>query len=112
FLRINFFKNKLKNQQEYSAADMIDASKRLTDISGEKEIQKLHINGLMTVSEIEKQGREKLGLHLEIFRKSGKVWLKTSSSDHWTLDEQNKEARESEHAPIEKPEENDYHEQE
>lgn len=112
FLKLNFFKSKPKADKEYSAKDLLDSSKRLMDVSEQKSNSVLLINGLMTVSELEKQGQEKLGLHIDVFRKSGKVWLKTSASDQWTLDEQNKEARESEPSEIEKPEESDYHEQE
>ncbi len=112
FLKLNFFKSKPKDDKSYSAKDLLNPSQRLVDVSDMKSNSVLLIDGLMTVTELEKQGQEKLGLHIDVFRKSGKVWLKTSASDQWTLDEQNKEARESEPSVIEKSEENDYHEQE
>ncbi|MBK7851947.1 MAG: hypothetical protein IPJ66_12695 [Bacteroidetes bacterium] len=112
FLKLNFFKSKPKEEKGYTAKDLLDSSKRLMDVAEQKSNSVLLINGLMTVFELEKQGQEKLGLHIDVFRKSGKVWLRTSASDQWTLDEQNKEAKESEPAAIEKSEENDYHEQE
>ena len=112
YLKINFFTIKPKDSKGYSKPDIIDSSKRIMDVTDIQNSTPLHLNGLMSVAEVEKNAREQIGLHIEIFRKSGKVWLKTSSSDHWTLDEQNKEALESEMKITEKPEETDYHEQE
>ena len=43
----------------------------------------------MTVTELERQFRELYGLHVLVFRKSGKVWLETTVTDGWTLAEQN-----------------------
>lgn len=47
----------------------------------------------MTVSELEKQFRDFYGLGAQVFRKSGKVWLETSLTDHWTLQEQNDQGK-------------------
>ncbi len=42
-----------------------------------------------TVSEVE-QGFETLfGIHTQVFRKSGRLWLETTSTDSWSLKEQN-----------------------
>jgi hypothetical protein len=42
---------------------------------------------------------------------SGKVWLRTTTTDTWTLDEQNAEARESGANEQDQGERPDYHEQ-
>jgi hypothetical protein len=31
------------------------------------------------------------GIHVQLFRKSGKVWINTSVTSSWTLEEQNKQ---------------------
>ncbi|WP_288072941.1 hypothetical protein [Hydrotalea sp.] len=43
----------------------------------------------MTVSELEHQFVQQYGLEPIILRKSGKVWIETSITDDWTLEEQN-----------------------
>ena len=35
---------------------------------------------------------EKLGINIQLFRKSGNVWLQTTTTDHWSIAQQNKEA--------------------
>jgi hypothetical protein len=48
----------------------------------------------MTVSDLEKEFRKVYGLSVQVFRKSGKVWLESTITDVWTLEEQNKEGEE------------------
>jgi hypothetical protein len=61
------------------------------------ECRKIHNNGkivvmpTMTVSDLEQCFNAIYGLGVQVFRKSGKVWLETTVTDGWTLDEQNKQ---------------------
>lgn len=112
FLKIEFFRIKSANTGGYTASDILASTNRIGEVAKHQTDFSIRINGLMKVSEIENLVEKDTGLHFEIFRKSGKVWLKTSATDNWTLDEQNKEARESQGFTVEKPEESDYHEQE
>jgi hypothetical protein len=66
-----------------------------------KEVQKKHefsdtiiINELMKVVELEHAFANKLGLSVQVFRKSGKLWLQTTATDNWTLAKQNEVAME------------------
>ena len=43
----------------------------------------------MTVWDLEQSFSDIYGLGVQIFRKSGKVWLETTVTDRWTLEEQN-----------------------
>lgn len=43
----------------------------------------------MTVAELEQQFTKHYGLEPVILRKSGNVWIETSITDDWTLEEQN-----------------------
>ena len=45
----------------------------------------------MTVVDLEQSFSDVFGLGVQIFRKSGKVWLETTVTDGWTLDEQNRQ---------------------
>lgn len=48
-----------------------------------------------TVAELEKTFRKKFGLKVQVFRRSGDVWLETTITDKWTLFQQNKHGEES-----------------
>lgn len=43
----------------------------------------------MTVEELEQSFGDVYGLSVQVFRKSGKVWLETTVTDSWTLEKQN-----------------------
>lgn len=57
----------------------------------------IEINPSMTVQEIEQAFEELFGLHIQIFRKSGPLWLQTISTDDWTLEKQNEKGVTSHH---------------
>lgn len=50
----------------------------------------LSINGHLKVSTLEAAFTNKYGLNVQVFRRSsGDEWLQTTSTDHWTLTQQN-----------------------
>jgi len=64
----------------------LDAKTEITNlISLEKPID-LSINGNTKIETLENRFEE-LGLHVQVFRKSGNIWLQTSRTDHKTLAE-------------------------
>jgi hypothetical protein len=83
------------------------------------DCRKVHNSGAvalsddMTVTQLENIFEKEYGLHLQVFRKSGKLWLITTATDSWTLGVQNEHGRElSEGYEPEADEPADYHEQE
>lgn len=48
----------------------------------------------MTVHELESIFLNELGLYIQVFRKSGRVWLETTATDSWSLQKQNTEGQE------------------
>lgn len=49
------------------------------------------ITGEMTVADLEQRFLDVYGLSVQVFRKSGKVWLETTVTDGWTLNKQNQQ---------------------
>src|SRR5688572_7401331 len=49
------------------------------------------ITGGMTVGELEERFAEVYGLGVQVFRKSGKLWLETTITDNWSLERQNQQ---------------------
>jgi hypothetical protein len=64
------------------------------------ESRKMHKNSTisithgMKVSQLEKIFKDDFGLYVQVFRKSGRVWLETTMTDDWTLAEQNHQGEE------------------
>jgi len=48
----------------------------------------------MTVAELEKMITEKYGMNVQVVRRSGNIWLETTMTDDWTLQQQNDHGRE------------------
>ena len=46
------------------------------------------INETLKVQQVEDKFKNELNLNVQIFRKTGDVWLQTTSTDEWTLLEQ------------------------
>jgi hypothetical protein len=47
------------------------------------------VHPAMSVTELEEAFRVQCGLAVQVFRRSGNVWLETTVTDNWTLQEQN-----------------------
>jgi hypothetical protein len=54
----------------------------------------LVIEGDMTVSNLENLFKNHYGLYVQVFRRSGKLWLETTATDSWTLSVQNEQGAE------------------
>lgn len=54
----------------------------------------LTITPNMTVADLEQGFSDVYGLSIQVFRKSGRVWLETTATDGWTLESQNLQGKE------------------
>lgn len=94
FLKLEFFNNKSFTRSNFSASQIIPHNKKLGD--GQLGIVEttIEINEEMKVSEFENIFRDKFRLAVQVFRKSGNLWLETTMTDDWTLQQQNNHGRE------------------
>jgi len=86
FLRIEFYEIRQPNIRR-----IVRAEKRIGMYKQESMLEDVVINSTSTVAELEKDFSELYGLHVLVFRRSGNVWLQTTLTDSWTLDEQNRQ---------------------
>jgi hypothetical protein len=90
YLKIEFFSKPHKRGESSPKKFMKSSSKTIG------ECRTVHSNGTMTilpnmsVSDLVQGFSETFGLSVQVFRKSGKVWLETSATVNWTLDNENK----------------------
>lgn len=103
YLKLEFFEFNPTGINTFSKKNLITNPKTTLE-----KIRHLHVPGYISlsgnqlVSTFEKYIKENFGINAQVFRKSGKNWLQTTSTDNWTLSEQNKKGLEME-TMIEKP---------
>ncbi|MBK8846160.1 MAG: hypothetical protein IPO27_06100 [Bacteroidetes bacterium] len=110
FLRIEFFKNPCVKGIGFTKDKLISRNESLGRIQSKPDNFEFHFDTTITVGEFETHFFKNFGLCVQVFRKSGNVWLETSKTDDWTLDQQNEEGEQlAKHFKIEKedPEEHD-----
>jgi hypothetical protein len=93
YLKIEFFK-KIPVDQPLYKAELFSASELAKYIDGFYEgMVSIDISRKRTVSELEKDFEKLLGISAHVFRKSGNVWVETSLTNDWPLEEQNEEGK-------------------
>ena len=91
YLKLEFFAKIQAGNREF-----LKKLTRLDDIivvehNNDQSKGEISIDPEMTVRELEQKFKEIYGLEIKLFRKSGKLWLETTITDSWTLDQQNRE---------------------
>lgn len=71
---------------------MIPANLILKDCRSVHNKGSLEIHPYTTVMDLEQEFQDSFGLSIQVFRKSGDVWIETTVTDDWTLAKQNEEA--------------------
>jgi hypothetical protein len=87
FLKIEFFKK--NGTDSKSRAHTIPEKTRIGIIRSIGNPGHINIDPDRTVEEIESDFFKQMGLVVQIFRKSGNVWIATTLTDQWSLDRQN-----------------------
>ena len=111
FLKLEFYGKAHLSGEGNSNTSLINLNYSLKELNEDAQAFNWEISESMTVTELEKSFFAQTGISAQVFRKSGRSWLQTISTDNWTLGEQNERGKEmTEDLPKEEPE--DYHEQE
>lgn len=91
YLKIEFF-SKTHAIHEASSKKLIEPnSKTLGECRTRHNDGAIDITPQMKVSDLEQAFMNVYGLSIQVFRKSGKVWLETTVTDNWSLEEQNQQ---------------------
>ncbi len=94
FLKLEFFYNKNLSRSELSSTSIIPHNRKIGDGQTGNSAGEVELAGEMKVGELENIFQQKFGLTAQVFRKSGNLWLETSMTDNWTLQQQNNHGRE------------------
>ncbi|MBS1574979.1 MAG: hypothetical protein JST09_06705 [Bacteroidetes bacterium] len=89
FLKLEFFQNKPLQKDALPLANKRIGDYQLKIADGEIEITKE-----MKVNELERKFKDQFSLNVQVFRRSGRLWLQTTMTDGWTLEKQNEHGKE------------------
>jgi hypothetical protein len=89
YLKIEFFSKPHKINGASSKKLVKHNGKTLGECRTLHNTGKIVIKETMTVNDLEQRFSDVYGLSVQVFRKSGRVWLETTVTDGWTLEEQN-----------------------
>lgn len=97
YLKLEFFNIDTAKDKRFSSENLIkQTNKTLAEVRHIHRAGYLSINGHQKVRTLESHFANDFGICTQVFRKSGDTWLQTTSTDEWTLSEQNKMAEEME----------------
>jgi len=94
FLKLEFFYNKNLSHSKLSIREITPRISQQADSQKSNSDGFIKINGEMRVNELEDIFQKNFGLSVQVFRKSGNLWLETTMTDNWTLQHQNNHGRE------------------
>lgn len=94
-IKIEFFRHSHGHEQGSPKKDMVKENVQLGDLNSSITDQELDIDEGMTVNELEDIFEERLGLHVQVFRKMNMSWIETTATDGYTLKQQVELSRES-----------------
>jgi hypothetical protein len=94
YLKLEFFSEPHKVNGASSKKLMKHNSRTLNECRTVRKEGNITITPAMTVTDLEQCFNSMYGLSVQVFRKSGRVWLETTVTDGWTLQEQNLQGEE------------------
>ncbi len=94
-LQIRFYQKEHALAEGSSKATEYATTKTLGEITPQLKEGKISLHDLQTVAQFEQMMETQFGLHVQVFRRSGDLWLQTTTSDYKTLKEQNEQALQS-----------------
>jgi hypothetical protein len=90
FLKIEFISGLEMLSANLSKKTMKSSGKTIKELSTKNNRDFIHITPQTTTAELVQLFYENYNLTVDILRHSGKAWLKTSKTNYWTLEQQNK----------------------
>ena len=93
FLQLEFYEQPHEIGQSCSPLEKLAPETPIEDIRMMHTFGWIDISRHRTASEIEHDFRRLLGLSVQVMRRSGDMWVQTTTTDFWTLQRLNEEGR-------------------
>lgn len=94
FLKLEFFQNNDSRKAPLSPKNRVMHNRRIGELQPSILNCVVEIRDNMKVKELEGIFKNQMGLFVQVFRRSGNLWLETTMTDNWTLRQQNEHGRE------------------
>jgi hypothetical protein len=94
YLKIEFFKRPHKKKELSPASDLAPHHLKVGLLMKKAAGGTVQLPGTKSVLQLEDEFEKKFGLHVQVFRHSGNLWIETNLTDHWSLERQNEEGYE------------------
>jgi len=94
FLKIEFFRSTLPRLSKWNAINRISPNLEISRCQAQPKLGTIHFQEETKVEELENMFRKEFNLNMQVFRRSGNIWLETTMTDKWTLKQQNEHGRE------------------
>ena len=91
YLKIEFFDSPHKRKEALPKSKMYTANRSIATCRKKHNEGMASIERTDTVANFEQAMWENFALSVQVFRRSGNLWIETSLTDSWTLERQNKE---------------------
>ena len=105
YLTLRFYLNPHGEGKACPESERIRQDKPIEEVTMFHTGGKISIDPDRTVADVEHDFFKTLGLCVQVFRQAGQLWIETTQTDHWTLQQQNDEGKAlSTIRPIETPE--------
>jgi hypothetical protein len=95
YLKLEFYEGKHQSGMPSPPGNQLDPELTLGQARKLHSEGDLSIDGHLKVATLEDRFWEVYGLNVQVFRLSGNLWLQTSTTDQWTLTEQNRKGEHS-----------------
>ena len=95
-LKIEFYSEQHEIGKASASRNMYDDNSILGEISTLSNSGELNVDGHLKTSTFETNFFNQFGVAIQFFRKSGNIWLQTTSTDDWTLATQEEKGQEYE----------------
>ena len=94
YLKLEFFQKNFFGKQGSSLKKPLRESRKVGEVQMMVTDAEVEIREDMKVKELEKIFGDQLGLDVQVYRRSGNLWLETTMTDNWTLRQQNEHGEE------------------
>lgn len=94
YLKLEFFHNKVYQQPDFTPQQIVSRQQRIGNMQANRADGVIDLKPEMKVKELEKLFKDDFSLSVQVFRRSGNVWLQTTITDEWTLGQQNEHGKE------------------
>ncbi len=89
-LDIRFYQTSHQKYEGSAPQDEWDNSLNISEITDINVPVQIDLDHQKTIESLEYEFLAKLGMNIQIFRRSADLWLQTIKTDHWTLEVQNR----------------------